>query len=333
VTLSNRAVVLYPQEYAITMTTEQQSTEKKATQVGSQTENAHSDFVAAADDANNKEHSLTFAQAVKLYPKAIAWSVMMSGALIMDGYDLKLIGSLFAQPAFQKAYGHQQPNGSYQIPAPWQSGLTNGSNVGQLFGLLIAGYIVEKIGFRKTMMLALAVLPCLIFIQFFAHGLPQLQAGQVVIGTFPFSVYVEHVHTELAIGMPLGIFQTVTCVYAVEVLPTALRGHLTAYVNACWLFGQLIASGTLRGTLNMSAPWAYRVPFAVQYVVSVSNLAQTNRATGGSGLYHSFWQHTWRRRAHGGLFDKIVLKTPKPRFVASRRAHETLPLILTKILR
>jgi len=61
----------------------------------------------------------------------------MSTAIIMDGFDTKLIGSLFAQPAFAKAYGLLQPDGSYQIPAPWQSGLANGSNVGQLFGLII----------------------------------------------------------------------------------------------------------------------------------------------------------------------------------------------------
>lgn len=60
------------------------------------------------------------------------------------------------------------------------------------------------------------------------------------------------------------MFQTVTCVYAIELMPTSLRAYLTSFVNMCWLLGQLIASGTLRGTLSMPAPWAYRVPFAVQ---------------------------------------------------------------------
>ena len=107
----------------------------------------------------------------------------MSTSLVMDGYDLKLIGSLFAQPAFSEAYGHRQPDGTYQIPAPWQSGLNNGSNVGQLMGLLLAGVLSERFGFRKTMMGALVVVPCFIFIQFFASTLPQLQVGQILIGT------------------------------------------------------------------------------------------------------------------------------------------------------
>ncbi len=135
-----------------------------------------------AEDANDKEHSLTISQAIKLYPKAIAWSVIMSASLIMDGYDLKLVGSLFAQPAFSKAFGHRLPNGTYQVSAAWQTGLNNGSNVGQLFGLLIAGVVAERFGFRKTMMCALVAVPCIIFIQFFSSGLVQLLIGQVLLG-------------------------------------------------------------------------------------------------------------------------------------------------------
>jgi MFS transporter, SP family, general alpha glucoside:H+ symporter len=65
-------------------------------------------------------------------------------------------------------------------------------------------------------------------------------------------------------GIPLGIFQTATCVYAVEILPVSLRAYLTSYVSGCWLIGQLLSASVLRGTLHLKAPWAYRVPFATQ---------------------------------------------------------------------
>ncbi len=161
---------------------------------------------------------------------------------------MQLIGSLFAQPAFNETYGELRTNGKYQISAPWQSGLNNGSNIGQIIGLLLSGWVVERIGFRFTMMIALSVVIPFIFIQFFASSLGVLEAGQVLI------------------GIPLGMFQTVTCVYAIEVMPTCLRAYLTSYVNLCWLCGQLLASGVLRGTLQLSAPWAYRAPFAVQWL-------------------------------------------------------------------
>ena len=142
----------------------------------------NSGLLSDAEEATRKEHELGLWSGIKLYPKAIAWSMIMSTALVMDGYDFKLVGSLFAQPAFAKAYGKAQANGTYQIPASWQTGLNNGSSVGQLLGLLTAGAVVDRVGFRKTMLGALCVVPCLIFIQFFARNLSQLEVGQVLLG-------------------------------------------------------------------------------------------------------------------------------------------------------
>ncbi len=105
--------------------------------------------LADAQDAVLQEHDLGFWEALRLYPKGVFWSVAMSTACIMEGYDTKLIGTLFAQPAFQKAYGQPAPGNTYQVSAPWQAGLSNGSNVGQLIGLLIAGYISERYALSK----------------------------------------------------------------------------------------------------------------------------------------------------------------------------------------
>ena len=142
----------------------------------------HHSLLADAEDATNQDHEMTLSQAVKLYHSAIGWSIVMSTALVMDGFDTKLMASLFAQPAFAERYGKLQPNGKFQIPAPWQSGLNNGSNVGQLIGLSISGWLTERVGFRRTMMLGLLIVPCLIFIQFFAPSLGVLETGQVLLG-------------------------------------------------------------------------------------------------------------------------------------------------------
>lgn len=45
-----------------------------------------------------------------------------------------------------------------------------------------------------------------------------------------------------------------------------LRGYLTIYVNLCWAVGQLIAAGVLRGFNDVAGQWAYRIPFAIQWV-------------------------------------------------------------------
>lgn len=114
----------------------------------------------------------------------------MSTAVVMEGYDTKLIGTLFAQPAFQKAYGELVEGDSYQVSAPWQAGLGNGSTVGQLLGLLLAGYISERFGFRKTVLGGLTAIAALIFITFFAPSIVVLEIGQILIG--------EHLRPPLA---------------------------------------------------------------------------------------------------------------------------------------
>lgn len=43
--------------------------------------------------ATEAEHDLTFWQAVKIYRKAVAWSVIVSMATVMESYDIQIIGS------------------------------------------------------------------------------------------------------------------------------------------------------------------------------------------------------------------------------------------------
>ncbi|KAJ5898762.1 hypothetical protein N7495_003506 [Penicillium taxi] len=210
--------------------------------------NPAAEWVVDAQDLTDQEHSLNLFQALKLYPKAVFWSMVMSTAIIMDGYDTMLMGNLLAQPAFQKHYGIPAKAGKYEIPAAWQSGLNQGSACGQIIGLLAAGYISEYIGFRKTMSIGLLATIALIFIPFFAPSLAVLEVGQVIF------------------GIPLGLFQTVPVVYAMEVSPMCLRPYLTTYINFCWAIGHLIGSGILRGSLSISGEWGFRVPFAIQWV-------------------------------------------------------------------
>lgn len=74
---------------------------------------------AAAD-----EKAMSLVQAIKLYPKAVGWSVVLSSALIMEGYDLALLGSLYGSPQFNKKYGvYNHASKKYTVPANWQSAL------------------------------------------------------------------------------------------------------------------------------------------------------------------------------------------------------------------
>lgn len=71
---------------------------------------------------------------------------------------------------------------------------------------------------------------------------------------------------EILCGIPWGIFQTLTISYACEVCPVALRGYLTTYVNACWGIGQLIGIGVIKAMHDRTDEWAYRIPYALQWM-------------------------------------------------------------------
>lgn len=61
--------------------------------------------------------------------------------LIMEGYDIALLGAFFAQPAFLWQCGTLEANGkTYQIPAASQAGLLNGARAGEIFGSFLDGY-------------------------------------------------------------------------------------------------------------------------------------------------------------------------------------------------
>ncbi|KAL4883933.1 general substrate transporter [Aspergillus karnatakaensis] len=95
---------------------------------------------------------------------------------------------------------------------------------------------------------ALAAITALIFIPFFAPSVAVLQTGSVLM------------------GIPWGIFQTLPATYASEVCPVALRSYLTTYINMCWVIGQLLATGVLRAMLQRTDEWAYRIPYALQWM-------------------------------------------------------------------
>lgn len=100
-----------------------------------------------AQHAEAQEKTMSLLEAIKLYPTAIGWSMVLSTALVMEGYDLLLLSNLYANPLFNQRYGVQGKNGDYAVPASWQSGLSNGARCGEMLGLAINGIVSERYGY------------------------------------------------------------------------------------------------------------------------------------------------------------------------------------------
>ncbi|OTB09932.1 hypothetical protein K445DRAFT_323462 [Daldinia sp. EC12] len=210
------------------------------------------DIIRSARLASEKEQKMTLLQGLRLYPKAIAWSVLISTCIVMEGYDISLVNNFYAFPQFNQKYGVQvtdpEGNVSYQVPAAWQAGLSNGAVVGEIFGLLINGWVSERFGYRYTVISCLVLIIAFTAIFFTAQNVVHLQVAEVLC------------------GIPWGVFQTLTITYASEVCPVALRGYLTTYINFCWGIGQMIGIGVIMGNLWRTDEWAYRIPYALQWM-------------------------------------------------------------------
>lgn len=75
---------------------------------------ANPQFAALTEDAAGAaklETGQTVLQAFKLYPKAVGWSILLSTAIVMEGYDTVLLGNLYGLPTFERRYGTLQPDG------------------------------------------------------------------------------------------------------------------------------------------------------------------------------------------------------------------------------
>lgn len=146
--------------------------------------NVHDDVVLVeAKHAADTEHTMSLLKAIKLYPKAIGWSVLLSSTLIMEGYDLALLGSLYASPVFNEKFGTwSEAKGKYAVSAAWQSGLSNGARAGEIFGLIIAGWTADRYGYKRTTIGMLIAMICFIFVLFFAPNVKVLVVGEILCG-------------------------------------------------------------------------------------------------------------------------------------------------------
>ncbi|KAL1865140.1 hypothetical protein VTK73DRAFT_5465 [Phialemonium thermophilum] len=227
--------------------------EKRADPQGAETREVEGDkevanmFVSAAS-ATAKEHKMTLIQGIRLYPKAIFWAAIISLGCVMEGYDIALIGNFYAFAPFNRKYGELQPDGTYQVPARWQSGLSNGAQCGQIIGLLLTGLGVERFGYRRFI-LAILIYQCGITTIFFCA--PNIKVLLVA---------------ECFAGIAFGVFMSIAISYASEICPVALRGYLTTWGNSCWGIGQLLAIAVIRSMFTRDDQWAYRIPYGLQWM-------------------------------------------------------------------
>lgn len=173
----------------------------------------------------------------------------------MESYDTFLIGNFVALPAFTEKFGIQYTDAaggsSYVLETSWQTALQQGGQIGAFIGIFICGPLTNRVGYRWATIIGLVLMVATIFISFFAASLPVLLVGQLLE------------------GIPWGFFIANAPAYSSEVVPLPLRGIATAFVMMGWSLGNMFSNGIAYHFNTRTDEWAYRIPFAIQWVFPV----------------------------------------------------------------
>lgn len=84
---------------------------------GPVSDSSMSKVIHNAKAATEKEQNMSLLQGIRLYPKAVFWSVFISTCIAMEGYDISLVSNFYAFDQFNRKYGQLQADGKYQVSA------------------------------------------------------------------------------------------------------------------------------------------------------------------------------------------------------------------------
>ena len=163
-------------------------------------------------DNDGHDAHLPLVQAMKKYPKIVAYCLSLTSAVLLWGYDLAVVGSLVSLPAFQRDFGALH-NDKWIIPAPWISAWTAIGEVGSAFGSVVGGSVQDRVG--RKFSLTLGSLGCAVsgLIIFLANRVQDMEGRR---GAF--------LTGKLLLGMATGVVKIQLITYTSENTPTCLRG-------------------------------------------------------------------------------------------------------------
>ncbi|KAK3956900.1 hypothetical protein QBC32DRAFT_394346 [Pseudoneurospora amorphoporcata] len=197
--------------------------------------------------AEKKEREMTFKEAVVGDLRLIMYSLGFSGTIIMEGYGLALLTYLFSVEPFNKKYGIEVDTGKHELEYTWKATLPLLAQLGSIIGVGLTAPVVNFIGYKRTVLLMLALCAAFAFVPFFAANVYILSTGFLLQ------------------GIPWGVFQVVSPAYSSEVASLRMRPVLTTWNNLCWIIGQLLASAVAFGFHKIPGEWAYRIPFGLNW--------------------------------------------------------------------
>lgn len=207
--------------------------------------------LAQYSETQSRDHDMPMKVAISNYWRSAAYCLFFCMSAVLWGYDMQVNGGLLAASQFRAVFGYTLPGGETILPARWQAAFNMIATVGGMIGSLLCGPLSPYIGRKSNLALACVISTGAVFLQFFAFQRGVLLAGKLVN------------------GIALGMFLVTACAYCSESSPVALRGLTTAMVNLFVVIGQLLGNCLIKAFGSRSDTFAYRIPFAFQWLFPV----------------------------------------------------------------
>ncbi|OJJ95047.1 hypothetical protein ASPACDRAFT_1860426 [Aspergillus aculeatus ATCC 16872] len=185
--------------------------------------------------------------ALRQNPLIILFCLYANVGALMYGFDNLILSLSLSMPAFEQKFG-SLVNGTYTIPAYWQSLWNALSQVATMIGSTVGGFISDRLGRRVAFLVAACLSAAGFAVVYTANTPGVFLAGKIING--------------LALGIALTTGQT----YVSEITPLPLRGIALSAYTFCMNLGYMIAASVALPRLTMTTDAAYKVLFACGWV-------------------------------------------------------------------
>ncbi|KAK1996000.1 alpha glucoside transporter [Colletotrichum falcatum] len=210
---------------------------------------------SATHDAD--EESMPLGQAIRRYPKIVAYCMSLTIVIIGWGYALVIVGSIVAVEPFQRDYGEVY-EGRTIIPSLWVSLWSASIPLGMALGSVFAGWYQDRVG--RIWSLRTGAIVCAlgvggIFFSYLPAGMDAKRAMFFVGKTVQ--------------GLSIGILKVTAMTYISETAPTALRGSAMGLVPTGNLVGQLLGSIVVFLVNDVPTKAGYLASFGSQWILAL----------------------------------------------------------------
>ncbi|CAK49120.1 MFS general substrate transporter [Aspergillus niger CBS 101883] len=217
------------------MSTDQKSESSHLEVVDQQPRQPESETLGFYDPAS--QHGRSTWQALRANPIVVLFCLYGNIGALMYGFDNLVLSLALSMTAFEQTFG-TLTNGSYVIPAYWQSLWNALSQVATMLGSTAAGPIQDRFGRRAAFLVAACLSAAGIAVVYTASTPGAFLAGKIVNG--------------LSLGLALTTGQT----YISEITSLEVRVVLTITSQN---LGYLIAASVALPRMSMSSDAAYKV--------------------------------------------------------------------------